>query len=158
LGEAVWRSRLAVARAYPERVDWLAYVVYGDPRARGYWPEESEGYTVLECTNADEPLRVGKTYTFRASIRTRPPVQYQDRLVKTRELPHDMRALFLAPGLHNDAPTPIEMEPAGRTVYQASVDLSVAKAGDYPLTVQFYQGTERVKTLQVTLKVRGEHS
>ncbi len=36
---------------------------------------------MLECLNPDEPMLPGKTYRFRASIRSRPPIWYQERLV-----------------------------------------------------------------------------
>ncbi len=38
LGEAVWRARLAVRAALPHCPDWLTYTLFGDPRARPYWP------------------------------------------------------------------------------------------------------------------------
>ena len=61
LGEAVWRARLAVQRELPDRPDWLAYTLFGDPRAAPYVPEASAGYATLECLNPDEPLRPGKS-------------------------------------------------------------------------------------------------
>ncbi len=154
LGESVWRARLAVRQALPERPDWLAYALFGDPRARAYWPEPSEGYTVLECLNPDDPLRPGKTYTFRVSLRNRPPIAYTDRLVQPEALPETLRALFLAPGLQTVLAEPVEMTPLGRTMLQATVDLTPPAPGDYPLVVQLLEGDEHVKTLQMTLKVR----
>ena len=154
LGEGVWRARLAVQQALPERPDWLAYALFGDPRARAYWPEPSEGYTVLECLNPDDPLRPGKTYTFRVSLRNRPPIAYTDRLVQPEALPETLRALFLAPGLQTVLAEPVEMTSLGRTMLQATVDLTPPAPGDYPLVVQLLEGDEHVKTLQMTLKVR----
>ncbi|MFO1432820.1 MAG: SUMF1/EgtB/PvdO family nonheme iron enzyme [Candidatus Competibacteraceae bacterium] len=154
VGEAVWRARLAVARALPQRLDWLAYTLFGDPRARPYWPEISEGYTTLECLNPDEPLRPGKTYTFRATLRTRPPVWYQDRLVQVEELPEQLQALFFAPGLQTTLPEPIKMMPMGRNMRQAAINLTFPLPGDYPLMVQLLDGDEQVKTLKMMLKVR----
>jgi len=154
LGEVVWRARLAVRDALPGRLDWLAYTLFGDPRARAYWPEPSEGYTVLECLNPDDPLRPGNTYTFRVSIRSRPPTWYKDRLVQTEPLPERMQALFLAPGLQNEFSPSVEMTPLGRTMLQATVDLTPPAPGDYPLLAQLLESEEHVKTLQLTLKVR----
>ncbi len=154
LGESVWRARLTVQQALPERPDWLAYTLFGDPRARAYWPESSEGYTVLECLNPDDPLCPGKTYTFRVSLRTRPPVAYTDRLVKTETLPEKLRALFLAPNLQTTLAEPVEMTPLGRMMLQATLDLTPPAPGDYPLLVQLLEGDEHLKTLQMTLKVR----
>jgi formylglycine-generating enzyme required for sulfatase activity len=154
LGEVVWQARLTVRQALPYRSDWLAYTLFGDPRARAYWPEPSEGYTVLECLDPDDPLRPGKTYAFRVSIRSRPPVWYKDRLVQTDALPERMRALFLAPGLQNEFSQPIDMTPLGRTMLQATVDLTPPAPGNYPLLAQLLEDDEHVKTLQLTLKVR----
>ncbi|MDX9954455.1 MAG: SUMF1/EgtB/PvdO family nonheme iron enzyme [Anaerolineae bacterium] len=156
LGESVWRARLAVRQALPERPDWLAYALFGDPRARAYWPDPSEGYTVLECLNPDDPLRPGKTYTFRVSLRNRPPIAYTDRLVQPEALPETLRALFLVPGLQTVIAEPIEMTPLGRTMLQATVDLTPPAPGDYPLLVQLLEGDEHIKTMQLTLKVRAE--
>jgi hypothetical protein len=154
LGEAVWRARLAVERALPERPDWLAYTLFGDPRARPYFPEASAGYTTLECLSQDNPLRPGRTYTFEATIRTRPPTWYQDRLRQVEELPDQVQALFLAPGLQTSIPAPVPMARRGATRLQASIDLMAPRPGDYPLICQLTEGDEHLKTLQLTLKVR----
>lgn len=154
LGEAVWRARFAVKLAVPQRLDWLAYTLFGDPRARAYWPEPSEGYTSLECLNPDDPLRLGKTYRFRASIRSRPPVWHRDRLVQVEQPPDNVRVLFFAPGLQTAFPQAIDMEAVGWAMRQATVDLTPLVPGDYPLVAQFLDGDEHLKTLQLTLKVR----
>ena len=156
LGEAVWRSRLAVKRRLPHSPDWLAYTLFGDPCAKSYEPEPSEGYTALECLNPDEPLHPGKTYYFRASIRSRPPVWYTDRLIQPEELSHQLRALFMAPGLQNTFPEPIPMQLAGYTMRQATLELTPTTPGNYPLLVQLLEGDELVKTLQLNLEVGEE--
>lgn len=152
LGEATWRARLAVRRTLPHRPDWLAYTLFGDPRARPYWPEPSEGYTVLECL-ADGPLRSGETYNFQVSIRARPPVWYQDRLIQAEELPEQVQALFVAPDLVPSDPKLIPMTPVGRTMLQASRALTLPMAGEYPLLVQLLAGDRHIETLQLILKV-----
>ena len=153
LGEVVWRSRLAVQRALPHSPDWLAYTLLGNPRAKPYEPEDSMGYTALECLSADEPLQPGKTYYFRASIRTRPPVWYKDRLIQPEALTNDLTALFLAPGLEITESEPIPMQPAGRTMRQATVPLTASAPGNYVLRVQLFEDEEYLKTLSMTLKV-----
>jgi energy-coupling factor transporter ATP-binding protein EcfA2 len=155
LGEAVWRSRLAVRRAFPHSADWLAYTLFGDPCARAYEPEPSEGYAAVECLNPDEPLRQGKTYYFRASLRSRPPVWYTDRLIQPEELPQQLQALFMAPGLQATFPKPLAMQPAGHTMRQVTIELTSTAPGNYPLLVQLLEGDELVKTLQLNLEVRG---
>jgi hypothetical protein len=159
LGKAVWRARLAVRDALPYRPDWLAYVLFGDPRAWAYWPEESQGYSALECLSPDDPLRPGQTYTFRASLRTRPPVLYKDRLVKPTALPEEAKAIFMAPGLQTAVPEPIPMLPTDRegTVCEATIQLTPPKPGKYPLLAQLFAGDEHLKTLKLTLQV-GETS
>jgi|GEM_PF-990366 len=153
LGEVVWRSRLAVQRALPHSPDWLAYTLLGNPRAKPYEPEDSMGYTALECLSADEPLQPGKTYYFRASIRTRPPVWYKDRLIQPEALTNNLTALFLAPGLEITESEPIPMQPAGRTMRQATVPLTAPEPGNYVLRVQLFEDEEYLKTLSMTLKV-----
>ncbi len=155
LGEAVWRSRLAVRRACPHTNDWLAYTLFGDPCARAYEPEPSEGYAAVECLNPDEPLHSGKTYYFRASLRNRPPVWYTDRLIEPEELPQQLQALFMAPGLQTNFPKPLAMQPVGNTMRQATIDLTPTAPGNYPLLVQLLEGDELVKRLQLNLEVRG---
>jgi hypothetical protein len=152
LGEAVRQGRLAVAQAQPHGWDWLAYGLYGDPRARAYWPQESEGYAVLECLNGNEPLQVGQRYVFRASIRSKPPLDYQERLVHTRELPREAQALFLAPGLLQDGEL-LNMVQAGRTMLEAQLALTPTAPGRFPLQVQLFEGEEHVKSLRLTLRV-----
>jgi O-acetyl-ADP-ribose deacetylase (regulator of RNase III) len=159
LGESVWRSRLAVARALPERSDWLAYVLFGNPLARPYVPADSEGYTTLQCLDADSPLRVGKEYIFSASIRTRPPLWHQDRLVRVQkdedseETPDTLSALFVAPGLQGAVPEPVPMRPVGRTIHEATCALTPKQPGEYLLTVRLLKGDERLQTLRLPLVV-----
>jgi hypothetical protein len=153
LGEAVWRARLAVRRALPERPDWLAYTLFGDPRARPYWPAASEGYTAIECLNPDRPLRPGTTYYFRASIRRRPPVWHQDRLVQAEDLPRAPRAVFRAAGCQLTTSEPIDMTPEGPGMVQAIVGATPQSAGETMLTVRLLDGDERLQLLQIPLLV-----
>ncbi|NEO33947.1 MAG: tetratricopeptide repeat protein [Symploca sp. SIO3C6] len=153
LGEVVWRSRRAVQHALPHSPDWLAYTLFGNPRAKPYEPEDSMGYTALECLSSDEPLQPSKTYYFKASIRTRPTVWYKGRLIQPEELSNDLTALFLAPGLEITESEPIPMQPAGRTMRQATVPLSAPEPGNYVLRVQLFEDEEYLKTLSMTLKV-----
>jgi WD40 repeat protein len=153
LGEAVWQARLAVQRELPDRPDWLAYTLFGDPRATPYVPEASAGYATVECLNPDEPLRPGKSYRFRATLGSQPPAWYRDRLV-VAEAPHgELRALFLAPDLQTTLPEPVAMHPVSRRLHQATVELTPVASGQYPLLAQILQGDEHLKTLQMSLNV-----
>ncbi|MCA9996566.1 MAG: trypsin-like peptidase domain-containing protein [Anaerolineales bacterium] len=153
LGEVVWRARLAVYEALPDRPDWLAYTLFGDPRARPYWPKSSQGYATLECVDGDEPLRPGKAYTFRASIHRQPPLWYQERLVEVEDFPEAMTVLFIAPGLQTGRPEMVLMQPMGRTTLQATVTLTPPEVGTYHLIAQLYEGDELLKTMQLLLEV-----
>ncbi len=133
--------------------NWLAYALFGNPLATPYWPKESDGYATLECLSTDDPLHPGKTYTFRTSISTRPPVGYLDRLVRTEGLPDQVQALFVAPRLQAAPPEPVPMQQIGRTMLQATVDLTPPAQGKYPLLVQLLQGDEQLRTLQLILNV-----
>ncbi len=153
LGESVWRARLAVRDALSQRPDWLAYTLFGDPLAEPYWPELSEGYTALECLSNDDPLIVGKTYHFRASIRSRPPVWYQDRLIDVEALPQDPQVMFLAPRILDEIPEPVKMEPAGRTMVQAIIELTPQEEGQLTLIARLFDGDERLQVLRLQLRV-----
>ncbi len=153
LGEAVWQARMSVKAVLSQNPDWLAYTLFGDPLAEAYWPETSEGYTVLECLSQDDPLIVGKPYRFRASIRSRPPVWYQDRLVDVDSLPEDPRVLFLAPGILDEIPDPVKMEPIGRTMVQATIELTPQEEGQMTLIARLFNGDERLQVLRLQSKV-----
>ncbi len=156
LGEAALRARLSVRDAFPHLADWLSYTVFGDPRARAYWPEESQGYTALECLAPGEFLLPGETYTFQARLSAYPPVGFKGRLVKFSTLPDDVRALFLAPDLQETIPEPIPLEPANPdgTLRVAVREFKTPRLpGTYPLIVQFFADDEPVKSLKLMLKV-----
>jgi GH25 family lysozyme M1 (1,4-beta-N-acetylmuramidase)/nucleoside phosphorylase/O-acetyl-ADP-ribose deacetylase (regulator of RNase III) len=153
LGEAVWRARLTVERALPDRPDWLAYTLFGDPRARPYWVEDSEGYASLQCRNPDIPLCAGKAYIFEARIGARVPLGYRDRLMHVEALPEAAQALFLGTGLNISALEAVDLQPAGRTLLRAAVNVTAPAPGNYLLVAQFYQGDEHLKTLRLPLQV-----
>jgi WD40 repeat protein/HEAT repeat protein len=153
LGEVVWRARLSVVRALPERADWLSYTVFGDPRARAYLPQDSEGYTLFERLGADETVQRGQPCYFRVSISRRPPLVYQDRLVRAEPLPDKPMALFLAPGLQEKMPEPIEMTPYGRSMVQATYTLTPQREGQFVVIARLFDGGERLQSLQLDLTV-----
>jgi hypothetical protein len=152
-GEAAWRARRAVRIVLPNSIDWLAYTFVGNPLAQPYIPEDSQGYTALECLNPDEEFYLDKTYYFRASIRRYPPAWYRERLVRTEDFPEQARALFLAPGLQTKPPEPIVMQPTGRAMLSATVGLTPTAPGEHPLLVQLFEGDEHLATLQTILQV-----
>ena len=153
LGEAVLRSRTAVERALPDQPDWLAYTLFGDPRARTYRPETSDGYATLTCLNADEPFRAGRTYAFQASIASQPPEWYEDRLLRVERLPDAAQVLFLAPGLPGTPPEPVPLQPAGRTLLLATTHLTPPAPGRYTVLAHLFTGDEHLNSLQLLLDV-----
>jgi|GEM_PF-1354754 len=156
LGEAALRARLTVRDEFPHLTDWLAYTLFGDPRAHVYWPEESQGYTALECLNPGNCLAPGKTYSFRASISAAPPIGFKGRLVKTLSLPEEIHVLFLVPGLQETVPEAVPMDPVdpGGTLRIATQQFNTPQyPGKYPLVVQFFADGEHIKTLKLMLNV-----
>jgi hypothetical protein len=156
LGEAVWRARQEVRHALPDRPDWLAYTLFGDPRARPYEPQLSEGYTALECLNSepDGTLRPGKAYQFRVSISTRPPVWHEGRLVLTEALPKQPRAVFMIPDWQETIPDPISLTADGSFEVQATEVFVPPEEGRFVLTVRLLDGDERLQSLQVRVRVQ----
>jgi hypothetical protein len=156
LGEAVWRARLVLHQALPASPDWLAYTLFGDPRARPYVPEASDGYTTLECLDLrpGERMVAGNAYRFQAAIHRRPPVWFDERLVEISELPEKARVRFIALGLGLPAAEPIELQPdANRTTLFASMEIPLSQPGQYTLMAQFFAGREHLSTLELELDV-----
>jgi hypothetical protein len=152
LGEAVWRARLAVRNAWPNRADWLSYTLVGDPQARPYEPEPGEGYASLEALDATGVMNPGRPYKFRVSLRSRPPVWYADKLVRTGTPPAGLTAMFLGPHLEIAPQGPVAMCQAGRSMTEAVVNVTAHNEGIFPLIVQLLEGDEHVRTLQLTLR------
>jgi hypothetical protein len=87
LGEAFYTSRQLARAAAPDSLDWLAYVLFGDPMARPYRPVEGKGYAVVEPIGReiDEPLPPGVPIRFRLSLRRTPPVWHEERVIEVAE-------------------------------------------------------------------------
>ncbi|NER31751.1 MAG: hypothetical protein F6J89_30105 [Symploca sp. SIO1C4] len=87
LGEAFHASRQLARAAAPDSLDWLAYVLFGDPMARPYRPVEGKGYAVVEPIGReiDEPLPPGVPVRFRLSLRRTPPVWHEERVIEVAE-------------------------------------------------------------------------
>ncbi len=87
LGEAFYTSRQLARIAAPDSVDWLAYVLFGDPMARPYLPVEGKGYAVVEPIgrDIDEPMPVGVSLRFRLSLRRTPPIWHEERVMEVAE-------------------------------------------------------------------------
>jgi tetratricopeptide (TPR) repeat protein len=87
LGEAFHASRQLARAVAPDSLDWLAYVLFGDPMARPYRPVEGKGYAVVEPIGReiDDPLPSGIPVRFRLSLRRTPPVWHEERVIEVAE-------------------------------------------------------------------------
>ena len=87
LGEAFHASRQLARAVAPDSLDWLAYVLFGDPMARPYRPVEGKGYAVVEPIGReiDDPLPPGVPVRFRLSLRRTPPVWHEERVIEVAE-------------------------------------------------------------------------
>ncbi|WP_017314036.1 macro domain-containing protein [Mastigocladopsis repens] len=63
LGVAFQTARRLAKTVVPESLDWLAYVLFGDPMARPYRPVQGQGYAVVEPIGQeiDDPVSPGST-------------------------------------------------------------------------------------------------
>ncbi len=87
LGEAFYTSRQLARTAAPDSLDWLAYVLFGDPMARPYRPVAGDGYAIVEPIGReiDDPLPPGAIARFRVTLRRNPPVWHEDRVIEVAE-------------------------------------------------------------------------
>ncbi|MBD2205555.1 protein kinase [Calothrix sp. FACHB-1219] len=87
LGEAFYTSRQLARAAAPDSLDWLAYVLFGDPMARPYRPVPGDGYAIVEPIGReiDDPLPPGASIRFRVTLRRNPPVWHEDRVIEVAE-------------------------------------------------------------------------
>jgi GTPase SAR1 family protein len=103
LGVAFQTARRLAKTVVPESLDWLAYVLFGDPMARPYRPVQGQGYAVVEPIGQeiDDPVSPGSTVRFRVSLRRTPPVWYENRLMEVAEdlSFDDLRVFIVTSGL-----------------------------------------------------------
>ncbi|MBD2341622.1 protein kinase [Calothrix sp. FACHB-156] len=87
LGEAFYTSRQLARASAPDSLDWLAYVLFGDPMARPYRPVPGDGYAIVEPIGReiDDPLSPGAIARFRVTLRRNPPVWHEDRVIEVVE-------------------------------------------------------------------------
>lgn len=113
LGEAFRRAQKMARVAVPERVDWLAYILFGDPMARPYRPVKGNGYAVVEPVGRqkNDPVSPGASARFRVKLRRTPPVWHEDRVIEVADelLFDDLQVHIIAPDLTIKPASPIEM-------------------------------------------------
>jgi hypothetical protein len=160
LGLAFYKAKQMARVAVPESVDWLAYVLYGDPMARPYRPVEGRGYAVVEAVghDLDQPVAVGSTLRFRASLRRKPPIWYENRLMDVTEALNfdDLKVYIAASGIEVKPSDCIEMRRTPDGDYLGWFNLSIPSglAGQTILVqVHFEDGDDPIQSQRLTLKV-----
>jgi hypothetical protein len=163
LGEAFYTSRQLARAVAPDSLDWLAYVLFGDPMARPYLPVEGKGYAVVEPIgrDIDEPMTVDVPLRFRLSLRRTPPVWHEDRVMEVAE---DLRFENLqvhvnAAGLEVTPDSAINMNLAPTDNYLGWFTLTAPPemAGDSVLVeVYFMDGEEAIDNLIFSLDIANE--
>jgi uncharacterized caspase-like protein len=161
LGSAFNSARLLARAAKPESIDWLAYVLFGDPMSRPYRTIDGDGYAVVERIGADldVPLHIGETARFRASLRRAPPAWHEDRVLEvTDELNYTALALHvLTFGLDVTPAPPIELVHTPDGDYLGWFTLAVPSTlgeGTSLVQVHFVDGQQLVSSLTFSLTIQ----
>jgi hypothetical protein len=161
LGSAFHSARMLARAAKPESMDWLAYVLFGDPMSRPYRTIEGDGYAVLERIgmDLDVPLRRGETARFRASLRRTPPAWHEDRVLEVvSEFSFTALALHvLTFGLEVTPASPIELVRTPDGDYLGWFTLAVPPAFDQEhsvVQVHFVDGDQLVNSLTFSLAIQ----
>jgi hypothetical protein len=154
LGSA-FRAAQNLARAVrPGSLDWLAYVLFGDPMSRPYRPIKGSGYAVVERvgTDLETPLRPGQAARFRASLRRAPPVWHEDRVLEVvSELDFstlELHVLTFGLDVSPPSPLPLTKTPDGDYLGWFTLTAPPAPARDSsPVQVHFVHGEQAVHSL-----------
>ena len=159
LGEAFQTARRMARTVMPDSLDWLAYVLFGDPMARAYRPVKGTGYAVVEPVGrqVDEPLPAGGEARFRVMLRRTPPVWHEDRVIEVAEEFHfyKLRVHVVTSDLQVTPPT-VEMkrDPYGNYLgwFTATAPPDMA---EHESTVQVYyvDDNKPVHSLMFPLKI-----
>ncbi len=160
LGEAFRVGRFLAKAAAPNSLDWLAYVLFGDPMARPYRPVEGQGYAVIEPIGReiDDPLPPGVPARFRVTLRRMPPVWHEERVIEVaRTLAfNNLQVHVMTFGLHVTPTSPVAMihTPAGDYLGWFSLVAPPEMAGDEELVqIYFVDGKKTMHTLSFSLKI-----
>ncbi len=160
LGVAFQTARRLAKTVVPESLDWLAYVLFGDPMARPYRPVQGQGYAVVEPIGQeiDDPVSPGSTVRFRVSLRRTPPVWYENRLMEVAEdlSFDDLRVFIVTSGLQVTPGDSILMTRTATGDYLGWFTLTVpAEMESRSVLVQVYfeDGIEPVHNLRFALNI-----
>jgi hypothetical protein len=160
LGEAFWIGKQSAQLTVPDSLDWLAYVLFGDPMARPYRRVTGQGYAVVEPLEQaiDAPLPPGREVVFRVTLQRKPPVWHDERVI---EVPEEFRferlqARVLVYGLTVAPGTVIEMRRTVAGDYQGWFSLLAPAelTGELmPVHIYLLDGPRHVHDLRFPLKV-----
>ncbi|WP_392482750.1 tetratricopeptide repeat protein [Nostoc sp. C110] len=160
LGVAFQTARRLAKTVVPESLDWLAYVLFGDPMARPYRPVQGQGYAVVEPIGQeiDDPVSPGSTVRFRVSLRRTPPVWYENRLMEVAEdlSFDDLRVFIVTSGLQVTPGDSILMTRTATGDYLGWFTLTApAEMETRSVLVQVYleDGIEAVHNLRFALNI-----
>ena len=162
LGDAFRAAQNLARSAAPDSLDWLAYVLYGDPMARAYRPVRGEGYAVVEPVGRqpDDPVPPGGEARFRVRLRRTPPVWHDDRVIEVAEqLIFDrLQIHVIVPDLDVAEGSPIDMRLTPDRDYQGWFTLLIPQAIVAPSTlvqVYFADGDRLVHSVMFSVKIAG---
>jgi DNA-binding PadR family transcriptional regulator/O-acetyl-ADP-ribose deacetylase (regulator of RNase III) len=165
LGIAFQTARELAKAVAPDSLDWLAYVLFGDPMARPYRPVQGQGYAVVEPIGQeiDDPVSPGTSVRFRVSLRRTPPVWYENRLMTVAEdlTFEDLRVFVITSGLQVIPDDSIVMRRTATGDYLNWFTLTVPadiEARSIVVQVYFEDGMEPVHNLRFALNVIKQES
>lgn len=160
LGVAFQAGRRAARSLVPDSLDWMAYILFGDPMARPYRPTEGKGYAVVEPIGQEitDAIAPGASVRFRVSLRRTPPVWYTNRLMDVAEdlAFNDLQVYIAASGLQVTPAESIGMQrtPTGDYLGWFTLTVPSTFAGDSALVqVHFEDGIEPIHSLRFSLAV-----
>ncbi|HAX75202.1 MAG TPA: hypothetical protein DCY88_05030 [Cyanobacteria bacterium UBA11372] len=165
LGEAFEASRQLARAVAPDSLDWLAYVLFGDPMARPYRPVEGKGYAVVEPIGReiDDPLPPGVPVRFRLSLRRTPPVWHEERVIEVAEnlTFENLQAHVKTFGLQvtPDSPIAMSLAPTGNYLGWFTLVAPPEIAGNSALVQVFLMdGIQPIHSLMFSLNIENEGS
>jgi uncharacterized caspase-like protein len=160
LGEAFYTSRQLARASAPDSLDWLAYVLFGDPMARPYRPVPGDGYAIVEPIGReiDDPLPPGAIARFRVTLRRNPPVWHEDRVIEVAEnlLFENLQVHIVTYGLQVIPDLPITMTLTAKGDYLGWFTLVVPnEITDTSALVQVYfaDGMRPIHSLNFSLNI-----
>lgn len=163
LGEAFYTSRQLARAVAPDSLDWLAYVLFGDPMARPYRPVEGKGYAVVEPIGReiDDPLPPGVPVRFRLSLRRTPPVWHEERVIEVAEnlTFENLQAHVKTFGLQvtPDSPIAMSLAPTGNYLGWFTLVAPPEMAGNSALVQVFLMdGMLPIHSLMFSLTIENE--